>query len=90
MEAEYRVFGDGPLRQRLEALAVELGLGGRVIFEGRRDQEQVRRGLDRADVLVAASVTAADGDEEGIPNVLKERWPRGCPWWAPGTPAFQS
>jgi colanic acid/amylovoran biosynthesis glycosyltransferase len=79
VEAEYRVFGDGPLRQRLEALAAELGLGRRVTFEGRRDQEQVREGLDRADALVAASVTAADGDEEGIPNVLKEAMASGMP-----------
>jgi colanic acid/amylovoran biosynthesis glycosyltransferase len=79
VEPEYRVFGDGPLRQRLEALAGELGLAGRVTFEGRRDQEQIRDGLDRADALVAASVTAADGDEEGIPNVLKEAMASGMP-----------
>ena len=79
VRAEYRVFGDGPLRERLTALAGELGLGDRVVFEGRQGQEAVREGLDRADVLVAASVTAADGDEEGIPNVLKEAMASGMP-----------
>jgi colanic acid/amylovoran biosynthesis glycosyltransferase len=79
VRAEYRVFGDGPLRQRLEALAGELGLAERVSFEGRQEQERIREGLDRADVLVAASVTAADGDEEGIPNVLKEAMASGMP-----------
>jgi colanic acid/amylovoran biosynthesis glycosyltransferase len=77
--AEYRVFGDGPLRERLAALAVELGVADRVWFEGRRGQETVRDGLAGADVLVAASVTAADGDEEGIPNVLKEAMASGMP-----------
>jgi colanic acid/amylovoran biosynthesis glycosyltransferase len=79
VRTEYRVFGDGPLRQRLEALAGELGLAERVSFEGRREQERIREGLDRADVLVAASVTATDGDEEGIPNVLKEAMASGMP-----------
>jgi colanic acid/amylovoran biosynthesis glycosyltransferase len=79
VRAEYRVFGDGPLRRRLEALAGELGLAERVSFEGRQAQERIRGGLDRADVLVAASVTAADGDEEGIPNVLKEAMASGMP-----------
>jgi colanic acid/amylovoran biosynthesis glycosyltransferase len=77
--AEYRVFGDGPLREGLVALAVELGVADRVVFEGRQGQEAVREGLARADVLVAASVTAADGDEEGIPNVLKEAMASGMP-----------
>jgi colanic acid/amylovoran biosynthesis glycosyltransferase len=77
--AKYRVFGDGPLRERLVALAVELGVADRVVFEGRQGQETVRDGLAGADVLVAASVTAADGDEEGIPNVLKEAMASGMP-----------
>jgi colanic acid/amylovoran biosynthesis glycosyltransferase len=79
VRTEYRVFGDGPLRERLTALATELGVAERVRFEGRQGQEVVREGLDRADVLVAASVTAADGDEEGIPNVLKEGMASGMP-----------
>jgi colanic acid/amylovoran biosynthesis glycosyltransferase len=76
---EYRVFGDGPLRERLVALAAELGIADRVAFEGRHGQEAVRQGIERSDVLVAASVTAADGDEEGIPNVLKEAMACGLP-----------
>lgn len=79
VRAEYRVVGDGPLRGRLETLAAELGVAGRVRFEGRLGQEAVRDSLDRADVLVAASLTAADGDEEGIPNVLKEAMASGMP-----------
>ena len=79
VRAEYRVFGDGPLREPLATLSAELGLSARVSFEGRRGQEGVREGLERADVLVAASVTAADGDEEGIPNVLKEAMASGMP-----------
>ena len=79
VRAECRVFGDGPLRERLRALAADLGIADRVRFEGRQGQEAVREGLAAADVLVAASVTAADGDEEGIPNVLKEAMASGMP-----------
>ena len=79
IRAQYRVFGDGPLLESLMALTAELGLQEQVLFHGRRRQEAVREGLAQADVLVAASVTAADGDEEGIPNVLKEAMASGMP-----------
>ena len=79
VDVEYRILGDGPRRERLAALAAELGVGDRVTLPGRHRQEQVRDGLGGSDVLVAASVTAADGDEEGIPNVLKEAMASGMP-----------
>jgi colanic acid/amylovoran biosynthesis glycosyltransferase len=79
VDVEYRVLGDGPRRDRLDRLARELGIGDRVTLQGRHSQEKVRDVLDASDVLVAASVTAADGDEEGIPNVLKEAMASGMP-----------
>jgi colanic acid/amylovoran biosynthesis glycosyltransferase len=79
VDVEYGILGDGPRRERLAALAAELGLKDRVTLHGRHGQEAVRDELERSDVLVAASVTAADGDEEGIPNVLKEAMALGLP-----------
>jgi colanic acid/amylovoran biosynthesis glycosyltransferase len=79
VDVEYRILGDGPRRERLTALAAELGVTNRVTLHGRHGQETVRDGLEGSDVLVAASVTAADGDEEGIPNVLKEAMASGMP-----------
>jgi len=79
VRAECAIYGDGPLRDRLVGLAAELGVADRIRFEGRHGQETVREGLERADALVAASVTASDGDEEGIPNVLKEAMASGMP-----------
>jgi colanic acid/amylovoran biosynthesis glycosyltransferase len=76
---EYEVVGDGPLRAGLEADCRRLALEDRVRFLGWRSQEQVAEALDRAQVLVAASVTAANADEEGIPNVLKEAMAAGLP-----------
>jgi colanic acid/amylovoran biosynthesis glycosyltransferase len=79
VDVEYRILGDGPRRERIAALAAELGVQNRVTLHGRHSQEKVRDGLEGSDVLVAASVTAADGDEEGIPNVLKEAMALGLP-----------
>jgi colanic acid/amylovoran/stewartan biosynthesis glycosyltransferase WcaL/AmsK/CpsK len=75
----YEVVGDGPLRATLEAHRDRLGLGDRVRFLGWAGADRVREVLDHAHVLVAASVTARDGDEEGIPNVLKEAMASGMP-----------
>jgi colanic acid/amylovoran biosynthesis glycosyltransferase len=74
----YTVVGDGPLRARLERLARTLGLA-EVSFAGAVPQGEVTGYLARADVLLAPSTTAADGDEEGIPNVLKEAMALGRP-----------
>ncbi len=76
---EYEVVGDGPLRASLEALRDRLGLQRWVRLAGWGTPAEVRDALDRAHVLVAASVRAADGDEEGIPNVLKEAMASGLP-----------
>jgi len=76
---EYELAGEGPLRERLEAEGHRLGIGQRVRFLGWQSQQQVREALDRADLLVAASVTADNADEEGIPNVLKEAMAIGVP-----------
>lgn len=68
----YTIVGDGPLRQALERQAQELGIAGQVEFAGALPQPEVHARLAWSDLLLAPSVTAADGDQEGIPNVLKE------------------
>jgi colanic acid/amylovoran biosynthesis glycosyltransferase len=77
--AEYEIVGDGPLRTELEAGARRLAIDDRVRFLGWQSQDQVAQALERAQVLVAASVTAGNADEEGIPNVLKEAMAVGLP-----------
>jgi colanic acid/amylovoran biosynthesis glycosyltransferase len=77
--AECDIVGDGPLRSVLEGDCRRLRLDDRIRFLGWQSQDQVVQALDRAQVLVAASVTAANADEEGIPNVLKEAMAVGVP-----------
>ena len=66
------IIGDGPLRRDLEQLTDELGLGERVHFHGRLFQEQLIEHYAAADLFVLPCIQAADGDRDGIPNVLIE------------------
>jgi colanic acid/amylovoran biosynthesis glycosyltransferase len=75
----YDLVGDGPLYAELERLADELEFAGRVTFHGPRSSEQVGLLLDQTDILLAPSVTATNGDSEGIPVVLMEAMARGMP-----------
>jgi colanic acid/amylovoran biosynthesis glycosyltransferase len=79
LDVSYEVLGDGPLKHQLEHQVRHLGLGSRVRFSGWQAHDKVQEALVRADVLVAPCVTAADGDEEGIPNVLREAMATGRP-----------
>ena len=76
---EYTVVGDGPLRGRLLALARELGAGDAVKLVGPRTRGEVVEILARTHVFLAPSVTAADGDQEGLPVVLMEAMATGAP-----------
>lgn len=68
------VIGDGPLRGALERQT-----GPRVRFLGALPAEEVAAWMRRASVLAAPSLTAADGDAEGLPNVVVEAAASGLP-----------
>lgn len=71
-DARLVVLGEGPLRPRLEAQAAALGLSDHVSFLGARSSEEVAAWMARACLLAVPSVTAGDGDSEGLPTVLQE------------------
>lgn len=60
------LVGDGPDRARLEALAEERGLAGRVRFLGRRPHEELPF------FLAAADVSLQPSESEGLANVWVE------------------
>ncbi|HMG47950.1 MAG TPA: glycosyltransferase [Allosphingosinicella sp.] len=68
------VIGDGPLRGALERQA-----GPAVQFLGALPSAEVAQWMRRAAVLAAPSLTAADGDAEGLPNVVVEAAASGLP-----------
>ncbi len=76
-DAALTILGDGPLRASLEALAATLAL--RCTFLGSRPSVEVRHALERTRVLCAPSVTAANGDSEGLPTVIAEAQAMGVP-----------
>lgn len=75
----YQIVGEGPLKSVLEKETVALGIQKNVIFLGWKQQEEIVQLLSETDILIAPSVTAADGDQEGIPVTLMEGMARGLP-----------
>ena len=75
--SELTVIGDGPLRGQLEALAGELRI--RCRFSGAQSSAAVRDALCTAKVFCVPSVTAANGDSEGLPTVFAEAQAMGVP-----------
>lgn len=73
------IIGEGPMRRDLERLIEQLKVGAHVRLVGSKSHEDVLQGMIRSHVLLAPSVTAADGDEEGIPNALKEAMAMSLP-----------
>lgn len=86
---QYRIVGDGPLRESLRKTATELGIAENVHFLGSRTQVEVAALMGQSDIFLLPSVTDAKGDQEGIPVVLMEAMARGLPvlsTWHSGIP----
>ncbi len=60
------------MRERLQAQARELKLETRVVWAGALAQDEVLAHYRDADLFVLPSKIAADGDRDGLPNVLME------------------
>lgn len=66
------IVGDGPRREFLEQEVVAAGLSGSVVFEGARPNSELPAYYNTADLFVAPSVVASDGDTEALGVVLLE------------------
>ncbi|MGH7648557.1 MAG: glycosyltransferase [Gemmatimonadaceae bacterium] len=73
------IVGDGPLRASLESLIGELGMNNAVRIIGAKSRDDVARVVGAAHLFVGPSVTARDGDMEGIPVALMEAMASGVP-----------
>lgn len=65
-------LGGGALQERLAARAAALGIAPRIRWAGPATQPEVIAAMRDADLFVLPVRTAADGDRDGLPNVLME------------------
>lgn len=66
------IVGYGPERDRLQGLIDAKGLSGTVALVGKLTHEQIVEKYRAATLFVLPCQIAADGDRDGIPNVLLE------------------
>jgi glycosyltransferase involved in cell wall biosynthesis len=74
-----RIYGDGPMRADLTDLRDRLGLQEEVDLVGERDGSEILRAYQRADVFALTPCVTADGDRDGVPNVIVEAMACGLP-----------
>ncbi len=76
---DHTLIGDGPDRDRIVTLISRLGLSGACRWIGSQPHDVVLAHYRRADLFVLGCEVAADGDRDGIPNVLFESMAMGVP-----------
>ena len=77
IDAKLVIVGDGPLKNDLMQQAAPQK--DKICFMGSRTHEELIKIYASADVFVAPSITAADGDKEGLGLVLLEAMASGLP-----------
>ena len=78
-KATFTIAGEGPMRQELEQLVVELGLGDAVSFPGFLSQAGLNALYARSHLFLHPSELTAKQDQEGIPNSMLEAMATGLP-----------
>jgi colanic acid/amylovoran biosynthesis glycosyltransferase len=76
---EYIIAGDGPLKKKLQKMVSGLDIKDKTKFLGPVSQKSVRQLYEQAHIFLHPSVTADNGDQEGIPVVLMEAMATGLP-----------
>jgi glycosyltransferase involved in cell wall biosynthesis len=66
------MIGDGPFLEECQRYCQEQGISNVVTFHGAKPHEFVKERLARADIFLLHSITAQNGDEEGLPVAILE------------------
>jgi glycosyltransferase involved in cell wall biosynthesis len=78
-DARLRMIGDGELHNACYDLVRGLGLADAVTLLGEQPRDVIVRELRGARAFVQHSLTAVDGDSEGMPNTILEASATGIP-----------
>lgn len=73
------IVGDGPQRQALVALVDQLNLSSQVHLQSAMRQDELIHHYQQASLVALACQVEANGDRDGIPNVLAEAMCMGIP-----------
>lgn len=79
IEVQLDLYGDGELRDELEAQVSRLSLQNSITFHGQTENKVIFQELYNHDILLVPSVQAEDGDREGIPQTTVEGMATGIP-----------
>jgi len=79
LPCQLTIVGDGPEKGALETMAEWLCVDELIRWRGVISRDEVRQELLKADCIVVPSIVSADGDRDGIPNVVVEAMAVGRP-----------
>lgn len=79
LEFEYKIVGDGPVREGLENLVKTLGLEKEVTFTGTKPRYEIPKLLAKADLFVLAPRILPNGEQDSLPMSIKEAMAVGVP-----------
>lgn len=76
---EVNIYGYGPLMKSLKKRTDNLQVNGSIRFHGYQPIESIMKALDENTIMIVPSITAEDGDMEGLPNTILEAMAKGTP-----------
>ncbi len=77
-DAHLTFIGDGPLLDTCKTMAADLGVADQITFTGALPHDEVRKHLQVTETFLQHSITAKDGNTEGLPTAIQEALACGC------------